>query len=446
MAFINIYPVYTSQELAFKSKQNTMQSQAAVIASTLSGLETLNSENVGKVLELLDIGNLTRTAITNQSALILYDTESTEASQPRYAIFPELIKALDGYDVFNSVFADSAFHSSVTVPVMHHNSIIGCVYIYEYDGDQGALLVGVQMTFRNISLVVGALVLVICVILSRGLTSRISRILAAMRIVREGEYSHRMDISGSDELAELGREFNRLTDRLETTEEMRRRFVSDASHELKTPLASIRLLTDSILQTQEMDPATTREFVADIGAEAERLSRMSEKLLSLTRLSGVKLETVPVRLSQVIETAAHMLRPLAGSAQIEIELDLDEDAVTLADPDDMHQIIFNLVENAIKYNHPGGKVRVRLFSYGKLVEIMVEDNGIGIPEEDLPRIFERFYRVEKARSRETGGSGIGLSIVADTVARYNGTVSAERSSIGGMCFCVKLPAYMEGKS
>ena len=124
------------------------------------------------------------------------------------------------------------------------------------------------------------------ILLSRMLTRKISALLTAIRKVREGAYEHRTHISGRDEIAQIGEEFNSLTDRLQTTETLRRRFVSDASHELKTPLAAIRLLTDSILQTDQMDMETVRDFVTDIGSEAERLSRITEDLLRLTRLDS----------------------------------------------------------------------------------------------------------------------------------------------------------------
>lgn len=441
---MNTYPLFIAEELAFKSKHNTLQSQGTVISSTLSGLEKLDAENVGKVMELLDIGNLSRCIVTDTAGLVLYDTENMDVGQGLFALFPGIVTALEGNDVFRSSFSDGAFQSSVAMPVMYRSETIGCVYLYEYDTTQAAVLIDVQSTLRSISLIVAASILFVSALLSRILTRRISRILAAIKIVHEGEYSHRMRIRGHDELAELGTEFNRLTDRLEKTEEMRRRFVSDASHELKTPLASIRLLTDSILQTESMPPETVREFVSDIGEEADRLSRMTAKLLSLTRMSDAPETRVEkTNLSDIVHSAAHMLKPLADSCHVVLVIREEPEAYIMADPDDIYQIVFNLIENGIKYNHPGGEVQVRILVYGSIVELLVDDNGIGIPSEDLPRIFERFYRVEKARSRESGGAGLGLSIVWDAVTKYNGTVTAGRSAIGGTSFSVKFPRCTE---
>ena len=237
-------------------------------------------------------------------------------------------------------------------------------------------------------------------------------------------------------------EFNQLTDRLQTTEEVRRRFVSDASHELKTPLASIRLLTDSILQTEEMDMPTVKDFVSDIGEEAGRLTRISEKLLTLTRMdSAAPLERVPVNVRDVLEKVRHMLTPLAEESRITVETELAEDCVVLATEDDLYQIAFNLMENAVKYNVPGGRVMVSLRGMGDLVLLTVEDTGVGIPEADLPKIFDRFYRVDKARSRAAGGTGLGLSIVRDTARQHGGAVTVCRREPEGTRFEVAFPRY-----
>ena len=292
---------------------------------------------------------------------------------------------------------------------------------------------------------IACLSLLLAMVLSKALTRSISQLLKAIRTVRQGEYSHRVALKSKDELAQLADEFNQLTGRLQTTEEARRRFVSDASHELKTPLASIRLLTDSILQTDNVDMDTVKEFVADIGEEAERLTRISEKLLTLTRLdSQPELVREPVELGAVVEKVAHMLRPLADAVGLELTCSLEPACALLCTEDDLYQIIFNLVENAIKYNLPGGQVSVSAFHRDGKVVLEVADTGVGISEEDMPRIFDRFYRVDKARSRAAGGAGLGLSIVSDTVKVHGGAISVRCRQDGpGTCFTVEFPAYSE---
>lgn len=224
--------------------------------------------------------------------------------------------------------------------------------------------------------------------------------------------------------------------------QQQKQFLSDASHELKTPLAGIRLLTDSILQTDNMDPETTKEFVTDIGREAERLSRITENLLRLTRLDGgVVPSAYPVAVGPVLQRVERMLGMVAAEKGVVISGAVSEDAVALATDDDVHQILYNLMENAIKYSAPeNGFVRVEASVRDGQVVITVTDNGIGIPDEDLPHIFDRFYRVDKMRSREVGGTGLGLSIVKDTIEGRGGAISAGHGPDGvGTTFTVRLP-------
>lgn len=445
LVLLNTYPVLVSQDLIFKSKQTSLQSQTAVVASALAGLESLTAEGVEQVMNQLDDMGLTRIMVTDAAGMILYDTVEGGGTLYQYALIREIADALNWNAVFYSKYTNGRFQSSAALPVVYRNMNIGAVFLYEEDTEQAALLQGVQSNLRSMSLAIGAAVLVVSLIFSKALTGRIGALLRAIRIVREGNYNHRVQLKGGDELAQLADEFNQLTDRLQTTEEVRRRFVSDASHELKTPLASIRLLTDSILQSEHIDVDTAREFVNDIGEEADRLTRISEKLLTLTRLDAVQeVERTPVDLGSVVEKAEHMLRPLARAGEIDLESCLEEGCLVCATRDDLSQIAFNLMENAVKYNLPGGKVLVRLYREQEEIVLRVEDTGVGIPEEELGKIFDRFYRVDKARSRAAGGTGLGLSIVQDMVRQHGGTVTASRREPEGSCFTVRFPAWREG--
>ena len=230
-----------------------------------------------------------------------------------------------------------------------------------------------------------------------------------------------------------------ITER-ETAEQTRREFTANVSHELKTPLAGIRLLSDSILQTENMDAQTVREFVGDIEQESERLARITENLLRLTRLdSGMLPEAQRVDLSSVMARVVRMLRLVAEEKQVDLSYEIRREGQTLASEDEIHEIIYNLTENAIKYNLPGGSVTVRVEAHGEQSILSVADTGIGIPEADRPNIFNRFYRVDKARSREHGGSGLGLSIVHDAAALYGGTVTVDGVEPHGTRFTVTFP-------
>ena len=248
-------------------------------------------------------------------------------------------------------------------------------------------------------------------------------------------------MGGSDELSLLSDEFDDLTERLQISENKRRQFVSDASHELKTPLASIKLLTDSILQN-DMDMGTVKEFVNDIGNEAERLTRLSGKLLSLSRIESQEDgDCEIVYITPTVDRVIRMLTTSAAANNVTIIRDIQEDSPVLILEDDLYEILFNLVENGIKYNVPGGTITIRLLRDGENALIQVSDTGMGVPEEAIPHLFERFYRVDKARARKTGGSGLGLSIVRNMLERNNGSIGVSSTLGEGTVFTVNLPVF-----
>ena len=303
------------------------------------------------------------------------------------------------------------------------------------------MLLTLQNNLMTISVGVAVLVLMLSLVFSRQITSRLANLLNAIRGVREGAYNQRAVITGHDEFTQIAGEFNDLVDRLQETEGARRQFVSDASHELKTPLAAIRLLTDSILQNENMEGETLREFVGDIGQEAERLSRITEDLLRLTRLdSGVIEAPSRVAVEAVLGRVEKMIRPVAEEKAVELITICPPGAAVIATEGEVHQILYNLMENAVKYNRRGGYVRVRVETGAETTALTVEDNGIGIPTGDLDNVFKRFYRVDKARSRAAGGTGLGLSIVSDTVSRRGGAIRAESLEPCGTRFTVTLPS------
>lgn len=442
---LNTYPLIMAQNMVFSAKEASLKRQALAIGSALAVSEVLTEDGVAQAMELLDDMQGTRVLVTNESGLILYDSSTLEKRTGDYAITAEVVKALRGEDVCRSEYRQGAFRTRVAVPTVYRGVTLGAVYLYEYDTERAEVLLSIQSTLRYISVVICVVALVAALILSKALTRNTSRLLGGIRSVREGEYNHRIEVKGKDEMAQLAMEFNELTDRLQTIEEVRRRFVSDASHELKTPLASIRLLADSILQNSSVDMETVREFVSDIGEEADRLTRISQRLLALSRLDArLQRERVPVEVGQVVEKVGHMLLPLAHSAQVELRYQLQPHCMVLATQDDLYQVAFNLMENAVKYNQPGGSVTVEVAREEYWITLTVQDTGVGIPEEDLLRVFDRFYRVDKARSREAGGTGLGLSIARDTARLHGGDIMAQRGPDGvGARFTARFPRIVE---
>ncbi len=444
LLLLNTYPASVSQRFVFQSKKDSLQTKASMMSTTLSGLAELTPKNVSRFIGYLDTTGLSRIIVTNQSGVAVFDNSIMNNAEGRLILLPEVYNALSGSDVFYSRYTDAAFESKAAAPVILRGAVTGAVYLFEYDTEQAALLRGIQKNLANVSLVICLIVLLLSLFLPSMLTRRISTLLRAITEIEEGQYSHRAPIKGRDELASLAQAFNSMADRLQKTEEMRRQFISDASHELKTPLSSIRLLTDSILQTKDMSAAVLHEFVSDIGDEIDRLTRMTEKLLLLTRLdASLKTESTPVDIKNVILRAVHMLDPLASHEGVELCCQLDGGCVMLADEDNLYQAAFNLVENGIKYNKVGGRVTILLYQKEGEVIFIVDDTGIGIPQEDLPRIFDRFYRVDKARSRERGGSGLGLSIVRSNIESCGGSIRAESTLGKGSRFTVRFPFFTQ---
>ena len=441
LGILNTYPLLVSQDLVFRSKENALSSGVSMIVYALAGLEQLTEESVSAAVSVAEEeAKLSRVLVTDEAGVVLYDSRQEGNTRGQLAKGEEVWRALEGNDVFTCRYEDEAFLSWAASPVLYQSRVIGAVHAYQYDTEQASLLSGLQKNLLRVSGIVGGAVLGLSLLLSRVLTRKIATLLTAIRQVREGAYSHRAEVRGRDEIAQIAQEFNSLADRLQTTENARRRFVSDASHELKTPLAAIRLLTDSILQTENIDRRIAREFVVDIGQEADRLARITENLLRLTRMDGGVLAPASEEdVLPVLEQVLRMMELVAQEKQVELVYHAQEGCCVGAAPDELHQVIYNLTDNALKYTPPGGSVQVFLRRTDAQVVLTVEDNGVGIPEEDLPRIFERFYRVDKARSRAVGGTGLGLAIVKDTVEQRGGSVEVANRPEGGAIFTVCWP-------
>ena len=439
LLLLNIYCSEISQTLFNKSKETSMIEKCQLAADEIAGLEVINSSTVaGAVNEMVSL-KVTRLIITDRSSFVLYDSLNPEPHY--YALFPEIVCAMEGNDIFFSQYHDGAIQSHAATPIVSYRTVLGCVYMMEYDTDQGSLIKSLQHTVLRITLILEAVVILFSLIFAKTYSYRLRKIMNSMKIIQKGDYSHKLKLGGHDELSFLGDEFNDLTERLQTSEQKRSRFVSDASHELKTPLASIKLLTDSILQN-DMDMETVREFVGDIGNEADRLTRTTGKLLSLTKVDGQIAEDCEIiNMAPTVERVVRMLSGIAKQNQITIETDLTQDSPILILEDDLYQIAFNLIENGIKYNVPGGQLTVRLLRQEDNALLQVSDTGTGIPEDALSHIFERFYRVDKARSRATGGSGLGLAIVRAIVQRNRGEITVSTAVGKGTVFTVSFPVF-----
>ena len=441
LVFLNIYSASNTRELMFQAKYASMQDKIQVIASSFETADTLSAETVDQVISVLGDINVSRLLITDGEAKVLYDSSVRQNAVGQYALLEAVVQALGGSDVFHCAYHAGALQSFAAVPIMSRATPIGCVYVMDFDAEQGEIIENLERNILRGSWILLGGIIACSAIFSVVSSKRMRKILMSMRLVREGEYSHKIQMRGDDEYTTLATEFNKLTDRLQESEATQRQFVSDASHELKTPLASIKLLSDSILQN-DMDADTMREFVSDIGNESDRLTRMTQKLLTLSKADAqTTCEHEVVDLGETVRRVFRMLVPLADRTQIQLTASLDRGCYVLSMEDDAYQIIFNLVENGIKYNHAGGSVHVTARHTQDEAELLVEDTGMGIPQDAIEHIFERFYRVDKARSRQAGGSGLGLSIVHELVERNFGTIEVSSKEGEGTKFTVRMPYF-----
>jgi heavy metal sensor kinase len=243
-----------------------------------------------------------------------------------------------------------------------------------------------------------------------------------------------------DEVQELALIFNQMIGRLEKAFAQQRRFVADASHELRTPVAAIRSMTEVAL-SQLTESEDYVNVLREVNAEAERLGRLTNDLLALARADEgqVQFDSDAVRLDLLAADAVESLEPLANERNITLSTETLQPATVRGDAARLIQVIIGLVDNALTYTNAGGFVRVSVEAQGTTAQLIVHDTGIGIAQEDLGHIFERFYRADPARSRSAGGCGLGLAIVDWVVRAHNGTVTVESQVGKGSTFTVTLP-------
>jgi histidine kinase len=277
----------------------------------------------------------------------------------------------------------------------------------------------------------------VSIVFSRTIVAPLRAMMSASQRIADGRYDERVGVSGSDELAQLAVRFNRMAERLEQTETMRRQLLGDVSHELRTPLTAIagymEGLADGIL------PATPETF-EQVHLEAVRLSRLVDDLQELSRVESraYNMDIYPVVLPDLLMAVARRLNHQFAEKQVRLTiLGVDVENIStdfprvLADADRITQVMVNLLSNALTYTPPGGEVIVSVARIGRDVQVSVKDNGAGIPVESLPHIFDRFYRVDKSRSRASGGgSGIGLTIARAFVEAHSGRIWAESPGLG----------------
>ena len=307
--------------------------------------------------------------------------------------------------------------------------------------DTADSLISMRDQMMGVFLIALLAVLVMSILLSRVVTRPVAELSAGIERMSKGDYRHRVHVPGRGEMAQLAAAFNQMSEQVHNLEEARNQFVSNASHELKTPLATMKILVESMIYQEDMDPQLRQEFLGDINKEIDRLSSVVGDLLTLVHIDShkLRLRREMMVFSDTVRETVTRLSPLAKKRGQEIVARISDGCEMFADPGKLAQVCYNIIENAIKYTPDGGKITVSLRRMGRDAVLEIADTGVGIPPEDLPHVFDRFYRVDKARSRDTGGTGLGLSIVQQIVRLHAGSVTVQSEKGKGTTFTVQLP-------
>ena len=286
-----------------------------------------------------------------------------------------------------------------------------------------------------------AVVLVMAGLISRIVTKPIAELSAGIERMSAGDYRHRVHVPGKGEMAQLAAAFNQMSQQVHNLDEARNQFVSNASHELKTPLATMKILVESMIYQDDMPGELRQEFLTDINKEIDRLSSVVGDLLTLVHIDShkLRLRREMMVFADTVRDTVKRLQPLAQKRGQEIVVEISDVCEMFADPGKLAQVCYNIIENGIKYTPDGGKITVTLHRMGRDAVLEISDTGVGIPADDVEHVFDRFYRVDKARSRDTGGTGLGLSIVQQIVRLHAGSVTVQSEQGKGTTFTVQLP-------
>ena len=268
------------------------------------------------------------------------------------------------------------------------------------------------------------------------------RLLHSFDRVAQGDLDADISEDAYSETRQMSHAVQKSLRKLKAVDQSRQEFVSNVSHELKTPITSIRVLADSLMGMEEVPVELYREFMSDISDEIDRESQIIEDLLTLVRMdksAESQMKISQVHINHELEMILKRLRPIAKRSNVELILESIREVTADVDKVKLNLAVTNLVENAIKYNVDSGWVRVTLDADHKYFYVKVADSGIGIPEDSVDHIFERFFRVDKARSREVGGTGLGLSITKNVIQMHHGVIDVESTQGEGTTFSMRIP-------
>ncbi len=397
-----------------------------------------------------------RITVVRADGKVLVDSEANAAGMENHRTRPELMQAFRG-ETGSSIRRSATIGVSFLYVAVPAASLGGAVRLavplseinQQVNRIRGKVLASTALAFLP--------AIALAAVLARLISRRLAAIMAHAGELARGNFRARLANTDSSEFGQLSKTLNDTAENLQQTvaqlerehaelekvERMRKDFVINVSHELRTPLASIQGYTETLMDGALYDADHNMRFLGVIRHNAERLARLTEDLLTLSRIEQKRqqFEFESHMVDQLLKDAMDQVRPIAEKNDIRLEEDSPpKGAQAWCDSEAVSQILSNLLDNAIKFTPAGGRITVGSRPAGRTVEVYVRDTGIGIPAEDLPRLFERFYRVDKARSRELGGTGLGLSIVKHLVAALHGTTRVESALGQGSTFLFTLPA------
>ncbi len=440
LLIIGTYMRGTLRNYLLEQRQLEVLTRANVIASV--EIDSFDDVVIAKKMDSMPVEVGFRAMILDSQSRVYYDSYSEGSYKGKLYIYTPVTEVLmSGKDSARYFEDNGKWNIEAAVPIIRNSKTVGAVLVTA-NGDS---VIGIVDHISNAIFIFGV-VLVMFVILfgitmASVLTQPVEKLTKFIKNMPKDKLQ-KCEINSRDEIGDLVVAFNELIDRVAELEEKRRAFVSDASHELKTPLSIIKLLSDSLLQTDNPDPQFLKEFLTDMNDEVERLTRIVQRLLDLTKMDqsftnmNVEVHSITALTSEVCEK----LKPLAENKDIIFMYTPPEDEfLASVDRDSMTEAVYNIADNSIKYTESGGLVKVELMRDLGNIIIRISDTGIGIPKEEIQKIFDRFYRVDKARARDTGGTGLGLSIAMDVVKLHGGYIEVSSEEEKGSTFTIILP-------
>ncbi len=433
---------YDSRAAMIRQRESSMKNQAAVMGNKLLGsgyfLPQSSNEHINLQLAQMASDFDGRVMVIDSSFLVLYDTAGLHTGS---FLLDE--KVLDSFSKGTGVeYSSESSSFELIMPVVSKNSKtpVGVLIL-----SGGSTVMEDQLEILKdrmvlLGIIISVAVLLISVITAIMIAKPIRHMKDSIDQVRTGD-NETVANTGYRETDEIVESFNDAVTKLKNADESRQEFVSNVSHELKTPITSMKILADSLMSMGEAPVELYREFMQDISLELDREAKIINDLLTLVRMDKATgaLNIVQTNINELIQSVLHRLQPIAGQRKIELVFEEFRTVVSDADETKLSLAITNLVENAIKYNIDGGFVHVSLNSDHRYMYIKVQDSGVGIPEDEQEHIFDRFYRVDKARSRQTGGTGLGLSIAKSVIQMHKGAIRVHSRVGEGTTFSVRIP-------